>query len=115
MRTIAVSGVSGSGKNTTLNKLFDALTDNIQSKIIKNKVTHNNTSSKDFWSVFEYQIQDVNKKIGIYTAGDALDIVQTAMEIMNQNNVDIAIIACRTKGDAIEFINDQNKIGNTVE
>ena len=43
MVKIAVSGVSGSGKTTILNKLFDVLTNNIQSEIIKNKVAHNNT------------------------------------------------------------------------
>lgn len=98
---IAVSGVSNSGKTTTLKNLIETLEkDSAQyEKIFIDK-------KQVDWSASFKELSS-NKIIYIYTAGDSYQIVEN--NIKKSPNANVIITACRTKGEVKKII--RNKSG----
>lgn len=94
MKLIFLRGPARSGKTTTLTKLYY--------DYFKEKGEH---KYNDFTEVFAYK----GKRIGIATGGDSPDIVKSNVEYFLDNKCDIGITACRTKGEAIHYIDGLSK------
>jgi hypothetical protein len=70
-----LTGKAQSGKTTTLNRLYDKITDNGSKNILVRKSVLGNPAVNDFKCVVSYR----DKKVAIYTMGDYRSVFEEAM------------------------------------
>jgi tRNA uridine 5-carbamoylmethylation protein Kti12 len=91
MKVILLSGKIDTGKTTTLNLLYDEITDKGKKRGIIIKDKEKLLNKDDFKCVLAYK----NKKVAIYTLGDFLRTCTDA--IIEYANLDILILAYSDK------------------
>ena len=93
MKIIALKGANSTGKSTTLNLVYDALM-----STPGNKSTPKKTLGNPIHRDFECTVTQTNgTKIGFYTMGDYSGHTLKAIDIFQQLNVDILVLATNAK------------------
>jgi tRNA uridine 5-carbamoylmethylation protein Kti12 len=87
MKIILFSGAPNTGKTTTLNLLYNKVTENGTRSILVAKSVLGNPKSNDFRCVVKYN----NKKVGMFTMGDYFGSFIKA--IIAYANCDVLILA----------------------
>jgi len=101
MKTIlSLQGIGGSGKTTTITKLWEKL-----KRLRFISIYPNFKKNYDFLDILKY------KKIivGVTTQGDNYSIIKQKLKIMKKYNCNIMICACRTYGSTIDPIMEHKK------
>ncbi len=102
-KAIVLYGNGCTGKTTTLKLLIDKLKS--VSNLIKEKQFYNRKHEEtDKWAVFDYN----GKSIAVVTGGDSKSAIEWYLnDIENLGiDIDIYILACRSKGQSVDYIED---------
>ncbi len=126
MRIIVLTGISNSGKTTTLNLLYSMLVPNI-AQSHNNRVVLGNPVQNDFSETITYH----NETVEFFTMGDYPKKLELAIRDAFYRNIDIFICACsglspvlinelqkhRTAfiNKTVSIINTQQNIFNTAD
>ncbi len=94
-KVIVLQGVAGIGKTTTLKVVIDLLKQQGGKVTVLYKERIDVTAKVDF----------NGKTVGICTSGDSLDCIKYGYDLLGPD-CDIYIFATRTKGEAVDFVQD---------
>ena len=92
MKVIALQGKSGCGKTTTLKKMINILKSTTGVNLLAERKKYAN--SADTWAMFNCN----GKIVGITTRGDTDKIIQSDLDEMQENNIEVFICAVHTSG-----------------
>ena len=136
MKIIALQGVGGIGKTTTLKKLFVEIANNFKSEIdhyfllypkkadkesIEKEIVEernlrlSNAARKVVKNIIVVIIFKDKRRVAIITEGDDDRDLSYAMPILVALNCNLCFCACRTDGSSVEFLNKLKNGGNSVE
>lgn len=90
---IAVWGKAGIGKTSTIRCVFDKL--NVEGKV------PDKTIGPDICAIIKL---NNGKKIGVASLGDPCSDQPKWIDYLVENNCDVIVCACRTKGDTVEIV-----------
>lgn len=105
MKTFVLQGASNTGKSTSIQQLFNLLSqDDFFTKVDRSK----HFRSIDFYACFSYISKNDGKKkiLGLSSFGDNFESMKNSFDYFNEKNCDIVLTACRMSGQTIDFLKE---------
>lgn len=114
LNVFVLKGLSDSGKTTTL-KLVDELLKEKYNKPKAYASKYSNGKSKDYWVIYDLNVNGKTIRVGLETGGDDYRYVRKDRETFLSHNCEIIFCACHPSGKTLEEIIEYKNHGGTVK
>ena len=113
LNIFVLKGLSDSGKTTTL-KLVDDLLNKKYSNPKPIDSKYSNNKPKDFWVIYDLNVNGKMIRVGLETGGDDYRYVRKDRDTFLSHNCEIIFCACHPSGKTLQEVNEYKNHGGTV-